>query len=61
MKITWTEYKTIRKIKKYLGENWEETPKKREDFYNFVTGEVICRCGKKMRPLRALFHYHLLK
>jgi hypothetical protein len=64
MKITWTEYNTIRKIKNHLAETGytdiSKYPDNKKDFYNFVTGMLTCgTCNKTMRPLRALFHHHI--
>lgn len=59
MKITWNEYDTIRKIKRYSNSKFSEYPDNKKDFYNFITGEVSCgECHKKMRPFKALFHFH---
>ena len=62
MKITWSEYNTIRRIKNYLHKYHNSIPKypdNKKDFYNIITGEIICgKCDKKMRPFKALFHFH---
>lgn len=60
MKITWTEYNTIRRIKNTFRYNFPNTPDNKKDFYNMVTGKVTCgRCNKTMRPFKALFHFHI--
>ena len=60
MKIYWTEFNTIRKIKQWIGVNCQKSPENKKDFYNFYTGMVQCgECGKIMRPLKALFHFHI--
>ncbi len=62
IKITWTEFDIVRRIKKWADINIQETPSNKKDFYNFYTGTVVCgMCRKELRPIRSLFHYHLKK
>ena len=59
MKIYWSEFNTIRKIKEWFNINCEKSPENKKDFYNFYTGFVMCGiCKKNMRPLKSLFHWH---
>lgn len=59
MKITWSEFDTIRKIKQWYGVNCGKTPDNKKDFYNFYTGMISCGiCKKVMRPFCSLFHWH---
>lgn len=59
-KVTWTEYQIIRRIKNTFGNKFSEYPDNKKDFYNSITGMVICgNCNKTMRPLQALFHWHV--
>lgn len=34
----------------------------KKDFYNFISMTFTCgKCGKTMRPFKALFHFHFKK